>query len=58
MTEGDLTVTLVGSYNTLDLAIAAMNAGSNIGPMDYHEVFVEEGVGRERYKVLKYQTEQ
>lgn len=54
MANGDLTVTLVGSYATLALAIAAMDAGNDCVVTDYHNLIIEPGVGADRYKVIKY----
>jgi hypothetical protein len=54
MAAGDLTVTLVGSYNTMALAIAAMDAGNDAAATDSHQLFIEPGIGPGRYKVIKY----
>ena len=54
MVLGDLTVTVVGSYNTFALAVAAMDAGNDAAATDSHQLFIEPGVGAGRYKVLKY----
>lgn len=54
MAAGDLTVTLVGSYSTIALAIAAMTAGNDAAATDSHQLFIEPGVGVDRYKVIKY----
>jgi len=51
---GDLTVTIVGSYNTMALAVAAMTAGNDAAVTDSHQLFIEPGVGTGRYVVLKY----
>lgn len=54
MAAGDLTVSLVGSYGTLALAIAAMDAGNDALATDHHDLIIEPGVGADRYKVIKY----
>ena len=54
MGAGDLTVTVVGSYNTMALAVAAMTAGNDAAATDSHQLFIENGVGANRYVVLKY----
>jgi len=54
MAAGDLTVTIVGSYDTLALAIAAMDAGNDALATDYHDLIIEPGTGPGRYKVIKY----
>lgn len=54
MAAGDLTVTVVGSYDTFALAVAAMDAGNDALATDRHELHIEPGVGPGRYKVLKY----
>ena len=50
---GELTVTLVGSYGTLALAIAAWDAGTDTAVTDHHELLIEPGVGVDRYKLIK-----
>ena len=54
MATGDLTVTVVGSYDTFALAIAVMDAGNDALVTDYHDLYIEPGIGPGRYKVLKY----
>jgi hypothetical protein len=54
MAAGDLTVTVVGSYDTFALAVAAMDAGNDAVATDWHDLFIEPGEGPGRYKVLKY----
>ena len=54
MALGDLTVTVVGSYATLALAVAAMDAGNDATVDDRHLLVIEPGVGANRYIVLKY----
>ena len=54
MGVGDLTVTIVGSYNTMALAVAAMTTGNDAAATDSHQLFIEDGVGADRYIVLKY----
>ena len=44
MGVGDLTVTLVGTYNTLALAIAAWDIGTDTTPAtDSHELHILDG---------------
>ena len=51
---GALTVTLVGSYNTIELAIAAWDAGTDTTPAtDSHKLFIEPGIGPGRYHLVK-----
>jgi len=54
MAGGDLTVTVVGTYDTFALAVAAMDAGNDAVATDSHQLFIEPGIGTGRYKVLKY----
>ena len=54
MVAGDLTVTVVGSYNTMALAVAAMDAGNDAAATDSHQLFIEDGVGADRYVVIKH----
>ena len=54
MAAGDLTVTIVGSYATLALAVAAMDAGNDAAATDHHDLYIEHGVGTNRYVVVKY----
>jgi hypothetical protein len=54
MAAGDLTVTVVGSYDTFAAAVTAMDAGNDAAATDSHQLFIEPGVGSGRYKVLKY----
>jgi len=51
---GALTVTLVGSYDTFALAVAARDAGNDALGTDSHQLFIEPGIGPARYTVLKY----
>ena len=57
MGAGDLTVTVVGTYDTLALAVAAMSAGTDAVVTDSHQLFIEPGVGPDRYVVIKYAKE-
>ena len=57
MASGDLTVTIVGSYDTLALAVVALTAGNDAAATDSHQLYIEPGVGPGRYKVLKYVRE-
>ena len=50
---GELTVTVVGTYNTIALAVAAMDAGTDPAATDYHKLIIEPGVGSSRYVVIK-----
>lgn len=54
MGVGDLTVTIVGSYATMALAVAAMTAGNDAAVTDHHDLYIENGIGADRYVVLKY----
>lgn len=54
MAVGDLTVSVVGTYNTLALAVAAMDAGNDATVDDRHYLYIEPGVGANRYIVVKY----
>jgi len=54
MAAGDLTVTVVGSYDTMALAVAAMDAGNDAAATDSHQLFIENGIGAGRYIILKY----
>ena len=57
MAAGDLTVTVVGSYDTMALAVAALTAGNDAAVTDSHKLFIENGIGAGRYVVLKYVRE-
>ena len=52
---GELAVTIVGTYNTLALAIAAMNAGTDTTATDYHKLiqFQSVGAGQPSFAVIK-----
>jgi hypothetical protein len=51
---GELTVTLVGSYNSIELAIAAWDAGTDTTPgTDSHQLFIEPGQGAARIHLIK-----
>lgn len=54
MAAGDLTVTVVGTYATLALAVAAMDAGNDAAVTDHHDLIIEPGIGANRYVVIKY----
>jgi hypothetical protein len=54
MAAGDLTVTVVGSYDTLATAVAAMDAGNDALVTDFHQLIIEPGIGPNRYHVIKY----
>ena len=52
---GELTVTIVGTYNTLALAVAAMDAGTDAAATDHHDLVVlPAGQGTKAYAVIKY----
>lgn len=51
MVAGDLTVTLVGQYATIVLAIAAMTAGNDAAVTDHHDLI---HTGGSTYAVIKY----
>ena len=58
MATGDLTVTLVGSFDTVVLAIVAWTAGRDTVPAtDSHQLFIEPGTGTGRYKLIKIAKE-
>ena len=50
---GELTVTLVGSYATIELAIAAWDAGTDTSIEDHHELVIDPGIGKLRYHLIK-----
>ena len=54
MAAGDLTVTIVGRYATIELAVAALTAGNDAAATDHHDLYIETGVGADRYVVVKY----
>jgi len=54
MAAGDLTITIVGSYATLALAIAAMDAGNDAAATDHHDLIIDPCIGPNRYHVIKY----
>ena len=54
MAVGDLTVTVVGTYTTVALAVAAMDAGNDPTPAtDSHQLIVLPGIGGSNFVVLK-----
>ena len=53
MAAGDLTCTVVGSYNTLALAVAAVDAENLPLATDTIEIFVEHAIGANRFVVVK-----
>ena len=53
MAIGDLTVTVVGTYDTVALAVAGMNGGNLPAATDQMLLIVEPGIGGSRYKVVK-----
>ena len=51
---GALTVTLVGSYDTIEAAIVAWDAGTDTTPAtDSHQLFIEPGIGTGRFHLIK-----
>lgn len=53
MAAGDLTCTIVGTYNTLALAVAAVDAENLPAATDTIEIFVQDAVGGNRFTVVK-----
>ena len=51
MAAGDLTVTIVGIYSTLALAVAAMDAGNDALVTDFHDLVP---TGGSSWAVIKY----
>jgi len=51
---GELTVAVVGTYKTLALAVAAMDAGTDAAATDHHDLYIENDIGSARYVVVKY----
>jgi hypothetical protein len=51
MAAGDLTVSIVGVYATLALAVAAMDAGNDALATDHHDLV---HAGGSSYAVIKY----
>ncbi|MCK9595434.1 MAG: hypothetical protein M0R35_07155 [Candidatus Omnitrophica bacterium] len=55
MAAGDLTVTIVGTYASLALAVAAMDAGNDALVTDHHDlVILPGGSATAPFAVLKY----
>ena len=55
MAAGDLTVTIVGTYASLALAVAAMDAGNDAVATDHHDlVILPGGSSTAPFAVLKY----
>lgn len=54
MAAGDLAVSIVGSYDTMALAVAAMDAGNDALATDHHDLYILPGVGKARFVVVKY----
>lgn len=56
MAAGDLTVTIVGTYASLALAVAAMDAGNDAAATDHHDLVVlpAKGQGTASFAVIKY----
>ena len=55
MAAGDLTVTVVGTYATIALAVAGMDAGNDAATTDHHDlIVVPSGNTGNTFVVLKY----
>jgi len=55
MAAGDLTVTIVGTYATLALAVAAMDAGNDAAVTDHHDLYIlPSAFGASPFVVVKY----
>jgi single-stranded DNA-specific DHH superfamily exonuclease len=55
MAAGDLTITVVGTYASLALAVAAMDAGNDALVTDHHDLVILPGsAGTAPFAVLKY----
>jgi len=55
MAVGDLTVTVVGTYATMALAVAALDAGNDAAATDHHDLYiVPGGQNTPTFTVLKY----
>jgi hypothetical protein len=55
MAAGDLTVAVVGTYDTLALAVAAMDAGNDAVATDHHDLIILPGGGGSKpFAVIKY----
>lgn len=50
---GELTVSIVGSYATLALAVAQWNLGTDTAVTDHHEIVIDPVVGPNRYHLIK-----
>ena len=50
---GELTVSIVGSYATLALAVAAWDAGTDTAATDHHELVIDPVVGADRFHLIK-----
>lgn len=53
MAAGDLTCTIVGTYATLALAVAAIDAETLPATTDKIEIIVQNEVGTNRFAVVK-----
>lgn len=56
MAAGDLTVSVVGTYATLALAVAAMDAGNDAAVTDHHDLYImpSNASGGLPFAVVKY----
>lgn len=50
---GELTVTIVGRYKSMELAIAAWDAGTDPAATDSHQLFIEPGINNNRIVLVK-----
>ena len=53
MAVGDVTCTLLGTYDTVALAVAGINGQNLPAATDSFTIIVEPGIGGSRYKVVK-----
>ena len=53
---GAQTVSLVGSYATIELAIAAWDAATVTAITDHLELHIDQVVGKDRYHLIKVET--
>lgn len=54
MAAGDLTCSVVGTYATIDLAVAAINDGNDALVTDHHDIVALTGTIPPCFKVIKY----
>lgn len=53
MASGDVTCTVIGNYNTIALAVAAINGGNLAAATDKYEIIQQQGIGSSRFTVVK-----